>query len=151
MADPRLWLEDLSVGQRFTSGSYRLDRAEMVAFASQYDPQPYHLDEEAGRASLFGGLAASGWLTGAVTMRLNVDGGLPIAGLVGAQCELSWPRPTYPGDVLRVENEVMEIKPSRSKPDRGMVTMRTITLNQNDEPVQVMTAVLVVYRRPMPS
>lgn len=148
-AERRLFLEDLQVGQRFVSGTHRIDEAEIKAFAGQYDPQPFHLDDAAARATLFGGLAASGWHTAAVTMRLNVESGLPLSGgIIGAGAEISWPRPTRPGDVLRVESEVREVTPSRSRPDRGMVTVRSETLNQRDEVVQVLVAKLVVPRAP---
>jgi acyl dehydratase len=145
----RLHLDDLSVGQRFTSASHAVDATQIKAFAQEFDPQPFHLDEEAAAKSLFGGLAASGWHTAALTMRLLVDGGAPIAGgIVGAGGEIAWPRPTRPGDVLTVESEVLEVTPSRSRPDRGMVTLRSTTLNQHGEAVQVLTARLVVPRRP---
>ena len=114
-----LYLDDLQVGQRFTSRTHRVDEAEIKAFASQFDPQPFHLDENAAKASLFSGLVASGWHTAAMTMRLLVEE-LPLAGgVIGAGGELSWPRPTRPGDILRVEIEIVEIVPSRSRPDRG--------------------------------
>lgn len=143
-----LYLEDLSVGQRFESGSHTLTAAEIKAFAAQFDPQPFHLDEAAAADSFFGGLAASGWHTAAITMRLNVEGGLPLAGgLIGAGGELSWPAPTRPGDTLRVESEVLELKPSQSKPDRGVATVLSRTLNQRGEAVQVLKARLVVFRR----
>ena len=152
MTDPaggRLYLDDLQVGQRFTSGSHALDAAEIKEFAGRFDPQPFHLDEAAAEASLFAGLAASGWHTAAVTMRLLVAGGAPIAGgVIGAGGEIAWPRPTRPGDILRVESEVLEITPSRSRPDRGMVVLRSETRNQRGEVVQVLTAKLVVPRRP---
>src|ERR1700691_3422471 len=123
-----LYLEDLRVGQRFTSGTYLMEESSIKAFAAQFDPQPFHLDESAGRASIFGGLAASGWHTGAATMRLLVTGGLPFAGgLIGLGGEISWPRPTRPGDTLRVESEVIEISPSRSKPNQGIVTVQNTT------------------------
>lgn len=144
-----LYLDDLQVGQRFTSASLTLDEAAIKTFASQFDPQPFHLDDAAARHTLFGGLAASGWHTAALTMKLMVEGGAPIAGgIVGAGGEIAWPRPTRPGDVLTVVSEVLEIAPSRSKPDRGMVTMRSETQNQRGEAVQVLTAKLVVPRRP---
>jgi acyl dehydratase len=144
----RLYLEDLRAGQRFTSGEHALDAAQIKAFATQYDPQPFHLDEEAARGSLFAGLAASGWHTAAVTMRLLVGGGAPIAGgVIGGGGEIAWPRPMRAGDVLRVESEVLEVVPSRSRPDRGMVVLRSETRNQRDEVVQVLTAKLVVPRR----
>lgn len=143
-----LFLDDLWVGQRFTSASYALDEAQIKDFAAQFDPQPFHLDEAAARASLFAGLAASGWHTAAITMRLLVQGGVPVAGgIVGAGCEVAWPRPTRPGDVLQVDSEVIEVRPSQSKPDRGMVTMRSETRNQHGDVVQVLTAKMVVPRR----
>lgn len=143
-----LFLDELSVGQRFASGKVTVGEAEIKEFAGAYDPQPFHLDEEAARASLFGGLAASGWHTAALTMRLLVDGGLPLAGgIIGASGELAWPRPVRPGDVLRVESEVLAVKPSRSRADRGLATVRSTTLNQKDEAVQVFTMQLVVLRR----
>jgi acyl dehydratase len=145
----QLFLEDLRVGQRFVSGTHRIDAAEIKAFAGQYDPQPFHLDDAAARTTLFGGLAASGWHTAAITMRLNVESGLPFSGgIIGAGAEITWPRPTRPGDILRVESEVREVTPSRSRPDRGMVTVRSETLNQRDEVVQVLVAKMVVPRAP---
>jgi acyl dehydratase len=145
----KLFLDDLEVGQRFTSGAHRLEAAEIKAFAGQYDPQPFHLDEATAADSLFGGLAASGWHTAAVTMRLLVEGGAPFAGgLVGAGAEVAWPRPTRPGDELTVVSEVVEIRPSRSRPERGMVTLKSETRNQRGEVVQTLVARLVVPRRP---
>src|SRR5262244_3709934 len=144
----RLYLEDLHPGQRFTSGSHAIDEAQIKAFANQFDPQPFHLDGEAAKDTLFGGLVASGWHTAAITMRLQVESGLPIVGGIIVACgEINWPRPTRPGDVLHVESEVLEIRPSRSRPDRGMVTVRSETRNQRGDTVQIMTAKLVVPRR----
>jgi acyl dehydratase len=144
----RLTLDDLHVGQRFTSGTHAIDAAQIKAFAGQFDPQPFHLDAEAAKDTLFGGLAASGWHTAAITMRLLVDGGLPLAGgIVGAGGEMNWPRPTRPGDILQVESEVVEITPSRSRPDRGMATVRSETRNQRGDVVQILTAKLIVPRR----
>jgi len=150
---PKLYLEDFSVGQVFRSGSRRITEAEIKAFAEQYDPQPFHLDHEAAKATMFGGLAASGWHTMALTMRLLVDGGAPIAGgIIGAGGEeLRWPRPVRPGDTLTVESEVLEIRPSRSRPSQGLIKLRSTTLNQNGEPVQVFVANLLVPRRPDPA
>ena len=148
-ASRSLYLEDLAVGQRFTSASLAIDAAAIKAFAAEYDPQPFHLDEAAATTSLFGGLAASGWHTAALTMRLLVRSGLPIAGgIIGGGGEIGWPRPTRPGDVLTVETEILEITPSKSRPDRGMIVMRSRTLNQKGEPVQVMTMKVIVLRRP---
>jgi acyl dehydratase len=144
----RLHLDDLAVGQRFVSGTHTLNAAEMQRFAAEFDPQPFHLDDEAARATLFGGLAASGWHTAAITMRLIVGGGLPLAGgVIGTGGELLWTRPVRPGDTLRVECEILEITPSQSKPDRGTVIVRCVTLNQDGEMVQSFTPKLVVTRR----
>jgi len=144
-----LYLEDLHVGQRFRSAVHALDEQQIKAFASAFDPQPFHLDDALARGSLFGGLAASGWHTAALTMRLLVDGGAPIAGgIVGAGAEIAWPNPTRPGDMLRVESEVLSVTPSRSRPDRGAVAIRSETLNQRGEVVQTLVAKLIVPRRP---
>ncbi len=147
-ADGRLYLDDLQVGRRFTSAAHSIDEAQIKAFAAQFDPQPFHLDDAAARATLFGGLAASGWHTAAITMRLLVETGLPLAGgIIGAGGEVSWPKPTRPGDILRVVSEIEEVVPSRSRADRGMVRVRSETRNQRDEVVQVLIAKLVVPRR----
>ena len=147
---PRLYFEDLTVGRRVTTGSIRLDAEAIKDFAAQFDPQPFHLDEAAAEKTFFGGLVASGWHTAALTMRLLVTSGLPIAGgVIGAGGEVQWPRPTRPGDELTVVCEVVAAKPSGSRPDRGMVTVRSETLNQAGEIVQIMTARLVVPRRPV--
>ena len=145
----KLYLEDLTVGQRFSSGTHTLDAEQIKAFARQYDPQPFHLDEAAAAQSLFGGLAASGWHTAGITMRLQVEGGLPLAGgLIGAAADVTWPRPTRPGDILRVQSEIVAVTPSRSRPERGMVTVRSETLNQRDDVLQILTVRIVVPRRP---
>ncbi len=147
-ADTLLTLDDLAVGQRFTSGVHVIDAAQIKAFAAQFDPQRFHLDEDAAQGTLFGGLAASGWHTAAITMKLLVGGGAPFAGgLIGAGGEIVWPKPTRSGDVLQVFSEVVEIKPSRSRPDRGMVTLRSETRNQTGDILQILTAKLVVQRR----
>ena len=144
-----LYLDDILVGQRFTTKTKLVEEAEIKVFAAAYDPQPFHLDDDAAQATLFGGLAASGWHTAAMTMRLLVDSGAPFAGgIIGGGGELSWPRPTRPGDILLVETEILEVTPSRSRPERGMVTVRNDTRNQNGEIVQSFTAKLVVQRRP---
>src|SRR6202451_52242 len=143
-----LYLEDLQVGRRFTSRTYVIEEAQIKAFAAEFDPQPFHLDESAAQASTFKGLAASGWHTAAVAMRLLVDGGLPFAqGLGGLGGEVAWPRPTRPGDILRVESEIVEIRPSRSKPQQGIVTVRSTMLNQGGETVYLLFAKLLVLRR----
>ena len=144
----RLYLDDLRVGQRFNSGSYVMEEARIKEFAAEFDPQPFHLDEAAAKASVFKGLAASGWHTAAAAMRLLVTGGLPFAsGIIGLGGEIAWPRPTRPGDTLHVESELVEITPSRSKPHQGIVTVRGTMFNQNQEAVYVLTAKLLVPRR----
>src|SRR5262249_24373120 len=123
-----LYLEDLRVGQRFVSGTHRLDEGQIRAFAAHFDPQPFHLDAEAAKGTLCGGLVASGWHTAAITMRLLWESSLPFAGgIIGAGGEITSPSPTRPGDVLQVESEVLELRPSRSRPDRGIATLRSET------------------------
>jgi acyl dehydratase len=146
---PVFYLDDLRVGQRFETGTYRMDEARMKSFAAEFDPQPFHLDEDAAKASVFRGLAASGWHTAAATMRMIVDGKFKLAGgSVGLGGEIAWPMPTRPGDTLRVHTEVVEIVPSKSKPNQGIVKIRNVTVNQKGEEVQVFTAKLMVLKRP---
>jgi len=143
-----LYLDDLAVGRKFATASTTLTLQGCKAFAAEFDPQPFHLDEAAAERSVFERIAASGWYTAALSMRLLVQGELSIAGgLIGLGGELSWPRPTYPGDTLRVETEVLAIRVSESKPDRGIVTARNVTLNQRGEPVQVAVVKMLVPRR----
>lgn len=144
------YLDDYAVGQVFDSGRMRVEAEAIIAFARAFDPQPYHLAEALARPSPFGRLVASGWHTAAMTMRLLVDGQFrPAGGIVGVGVDqLSWPRPVHPGDELRTRSEVLEVRPSRSRPDRGLVRLRTTTLNQNDEAVQVYVGNLIVPRRP---
>ncbi|GAA0786658.1 MaoC family dehydratase [Marinobacterium sediminicola] len=144
-----LYLDDLKPGMRFTTQSLKVSTEQIKEFADQFDPQPFHLDESAAEKSLFRGLAASGWHTASLTMRLMVTSGIPLAqGMIGAGVEVNWPNPTRPGDELQVVMEIQEVIPSRSKPDRGIVVVRNETLNQHGEAVQVMTAKLLVFRRP---
>jgi acyl dehydratase len=143
-----LYLEDLHVGQRFTSGTLVIDEKQIKTFAAEFDPQPFHLDEAAAQASIFRGLAASGWHTMALTMRLLVTGGLPLAnGSIGLGGDIAWPKPTRPGDTLHVESEIIEILPSRSKPNQAVVRVRNTTINQHGETVLVLNAKLLVFRR----
>ena len=143
-----LYLEDLYVGQRFASARHLIDAEQIKKFAAEFDPQPFHLSEEGAAGTLFGSLAASGWHTAALTMRLLVDS-TPLAdGLVGAELQLAWPKPTRPGMTLQVFSEVMEIVPSRSKPNMAFVTMRNETRDQNGELLQVFTVKMPVFKRP---
>jgi len=144
------YLDEVYVGQRFLSGELRIDADRIKAFAAEFDPQTFHLDESAAQASIFRGLVASGWHTAAATMRLLVTGGLPFAtGLIGLGAEISWPRPTRAGDTLRVESEIVEILPSRSKPNQGIVRVRITTFNQSGEPVQLLSAKILLFKRPV--
>ena len=143
------YLEDFAMGQTFGSGRLRIDGERALAFAAEFDPQPFHLDEAAARRSIFGGLTASGWHTAAATMRLLVETQLkPAGGIIGAGLdECRWPRPVRPGDELRVECEVIDVRPSRSRPEQGLIKLRTTTLNQVGEPVLVYVVNLIVLRR----
>ena len=147
----KLYLEDFAVGQTYGSGRLRVDEEKIKAFAAEFDPQPFHLDDDAARDSIFRGLAASGWHTAALTMRLLVGSELkPAGGIVGAGFdEFRWPRPVRPGDELRVESEVLEVRPSKSRPGQGLIKVRTTTLNQNGEAVQISIGNLLVPRRPV--
>ena len=143
------YFEDFAVGQKFRSATATITAEGIKSFAAEFDPQPFHLDEEAAKRSLFRGLAASGWHTAAVTMRLLVQSDMhPAGGTIGAGGEdLKWPRPVRPGDVLHVEAEVLEMRPSKSRPELGIVKVRLTTYNQAGEPVQISTPVLMVQRR----
>jgi len=143
------YLEDFAAGQTFGSGRLRVDKQRITSFASEFDPQPFHLDEAAARNSVFQGLAASGWHTAALTMRLLVESEFkPAGGIIGAGFdEFRWPRPVRAGDELHLKIEVLEARPSKSRPDQGLIKVRTTTLNQNDEAVQVNVGNLIVPRR----
>src|SRR5258708_14030759 len=131
-----LYLEVLYVGKRFPSGRYRMDEEGIKASAEDFDPQPFHLDQAAAHATIFGGVSASGWHTAAVAMRLLVTGGLPLGnGIIGLGGELAWPKPTRPGDTLGVESEVVDILPSRSKPNQAVVKVKNQNLNKDGKPV----------------
>jgi acyl dehydratase len=146
-----LYLEDFEVAQTFGGAArIRVDKERIKSFAAEFDPQPFHLDESAAQGSIFGGLAASGWHTAAMTMRLLVDSDFkPAGGIIGAGFDdFRWPRPVRPGDELRVQSEVLEVRPSKSRPDQGLVKVRTTTLNQNGEAVQVSVGNLIVRARP---
>ena len=144
------YLEDFAAGQVYGSGRLVVDEGRIKSFAAEFDPQPFHLDEQAARSSIFGGLAASGWHTAAMTMRLLVASELkPAGGIVGAGFdEFRWPAPVRPGDELHLEIEVLEVRPSKSRPTQGVVKVRTTTNNQKGEAVQVSVGNLIVLRRP---
>ena len=143
----QLYLEDLYVGQKFESPPHPLDADQIKRFAAEFAPLPFHLAEEAARSSMFKGLAASGWHTMALTMRMLVES-VPLAdGVIGASTEVAWPKPTRPGMILTVFSEVTDIRPTRSKPDMGIVTMRSETRDQDGEVVQIFTARMPVFKR----
>ena len=143
------YFEDFALGQTYGSGRIRIDGDRIKSFAAEFDPQPFHLDEETARDSIFRGLAASGWHTAALTMRLLVESELkPAGGIVGAGFdEFRWPNPVRPGDELRLESEIIEVRPSKSRPQQGLITVRTTTFNQDGKAVQVLVSNLVVPRR----
>lgn len=144
-----IYLDDLTPGDRFVTRSEQITAADIKAFAEKFDPQPFHTDEAAAVSTFFGGLAASGWHTAAFSMRLLVDSGMTMAGgIIGAGGEISWPRATRPGDVLHVEATVLEVTPSRSRPDRGMVTVENLTKTATGEVVQRFVVKMVALRRP---
>jgi acyl dehydratase len=144
------YLEDFAVGQTFGSGRLTVDKERIKSFAAEFDPQPFHLDEHAARDTIFRGLAASGWHTAAMTMRLLVESELkPAGGIVGGGFdEFRWPTPVRPGDELHLKSEVLEVRPSNSRPNQGLIKVRTTTLNQENNSVQILIANLVVLRRP---
>jgi acyl dehydratase len=148
MTPRQLYFDDLAAGQRFRSRPHTLDATAIIAFARDYDPQPFHIDEAAAKESVFGGLAASGWHTGALTMRLMVES-VPFAGgIIGGGGKIEWPAPVRPGDAIEVETEVLEIAPSRTKPDRGSARVRITTRNQRGEVVQQLEVRILAMRRP---
>lgn len=147
-APTALYLEDLSVGQTFVSRRALMTAEDIQAFARTYDPQPFHLDPEAAKSTFFQGLAASGWHTAALTMRLVVEA-LPLAGgVIGAGGELQWLKPTRPDDELTVDIEVLDVTPSKSRPDRGSAIVRNTTRNQHGDVLQTFTVKVMLQRRP---
>jgi len=143
------YLDDFHVGDRLHSAQYPVSEAEMIEYARRYDPQPFHTDPVAAKQAAFHGLVASGWFTAAITMKLMAQSEVRIAGgMIGMGVEeLRWPRPVRPGDTLHVETEVIEVRPSRSHPDHGIVRVRNATFNQAGEVVQTMVTALYVPRR----
>ena len=145
---PTMYLDDFKVGDVIKGGSLTVDAAAIKEFAAKYDPQPFHLDEEAAKDSFFKGLAASGWHTAALTMRLIVDSGVPVGGgVIGAGGTINWPKALRPGETIRLESEILEVRPSKSRPDRGMVKVRFTTFDSTGDVVQVLVADIVAPRR----
>jgi acyl dehydratase len=143
-----LWLEDIEVGTKFRTDEYEVTRDAVIEFARKYDPQPFHLSESTAEGTFFKGLAASGWHTAAITMQLVVTSGIPIAtGIIGASVDLTWPSPARPGDILRVELDVIDVRPSKSNPTRGFVTVVYDTVNQQGDVRQHTTAKLLAFAR----
>ena len=147
--DKKYAFEDFPAGRVLEFGGYTVRREDVLRFAAEFDPQPFHLDDAAARGTIFRGLAASGWHTAAMTMRLLVESEFkPAGGIVGAGFdEFKWPKPVRPGDELHLRIEVLEVRPSKSRPEQGLVKLRTTTLNQNEEAVQISVGHLVVPRR----
>lgn len=149
MSNPggKCYLEDLTQGDQYTSRTHALDAEQIIAYAKQFDPQVFHTDPVLAQQSFFAGLAASGWHTAGITMKLLVES-VPFAGgLVGAGCEVTWPQATRPDDILHVQSEIISITPSRTKTDRGIVLLESLTKNQHGAIVQRMLAKLVVPRK----
>jgi acyl dehydratase len=145
------YFEDIAIGQTQRFGGYHVTREEVVAFAEKYDPQPFHLSDEAAAATHFGRLSASGWHTCAMVMRMIVDNlaqnrqaGLGSPGVD----ELRWLKPVYPGDTLRCESEVIEKRPSQSRPEMGIFKSRMTVFNQDDVAVMSMVSNGLVATRP---
>ncbi|XID76033.1 MaoC family dehydratase [Alkanindiges sp. WGS2144] len=145
-----LYLDDLNIGDRFSSPGYTLEKEKLLDFASEYDPQPFHLDDELAKNTLFNGLAASGWQTASITMKLWLQTLKVANGLIGIEGHLKWPTPTRPGDTLHVEAEIVDIKVSKSKPNMGIVTYHSLTKNQHDQVVQDTTCKIVVFKKTNP-
>jgi acyl dehydratase len=143
----KIYIDDVQIGDTYRSHEHLIDAQQIREFAQQFDPQPFHLDEDAAKDTFFDGLAASGWHTAAITMKLLVESVPMAGGVIGAGGEVSWPRPTRPGDVLHVESTVLSITPSKSKPDRGIVVVQSDTLNQHGELCQRMVAKLLAFKR----
>ena len=146
-----IYFEDVEVGAEKVFGHYDVTREEVLEFARKYDPQPFHLSDEAAAKTHFGRLAASGWHTCAMTMAMLVEGGKadPHAGLGSPGVdELRWLKPVYPGDTLAVETEIVAVTPSRSKPEIGSFRSNVTVFNQDDEPVMRMTSIVLMQRRP---
>ena len=145
-----LHLDDFAPGQVYPLGRRTVSRDEIVAFARDWDPQPFHLDEQAAAGSIYGGLIASGWHTVCVFMRLFADGLLNRSAAMGSPGvdEVRWLRPVRPGDTLEAHIEILEVRPSRSRPDRGSVRTRCVVVNQDQDEVLTMQAVVLFGRRP---
>jgi len=144
-----VYFDDLKAGDRFQSETFAVPAKEIIEFAEKFDPQKFHLNAKSAERSIFKGLVASGWHTAAMTMRLFVKTLNFAEGAIGLGVdELSWPNAVRPGDVLRVETEILETRLSRSRPTVGVIRLRNVTLNQKNEPVQTMTASALVPRRP---
>ena len=151
MSDELKYFEDLVVGTKASFGRYEVTRDEVIDFASKYDPQPFHLSDEAAAQTYFGRLSASGWHTAAMAMRMAVENmkdqrsaGLGSPGID----ELRWLKPVYPGDTLHVRGTILEKTPSRSRPDLGSFRTRTVVTNQDDVPVLTFTSIVLIRRRP---
>lgn len=143
----KLYLNDLNIGDTFISEEYPLSAEKIKKFATEYDPQDFHIDEQLAEETFFKGLAASGWHTASITMKLLTES-LPFAhGIIGAGAEISWPQPTRPNDILHVESKIIQINPSKSKPNQALVTVKSETINQRGEVCQILIAKLLTFKR----
>ena len=144
-----LYMEDCQIGQKFTAGPVTMTEADIIAYARQFDPQDFHTDPEKAKDTMFQGLAASGWHTASVTMRLILMAVPPMkGGMVGRQVEkMGWPRPVRPGDQLSLECEIVEMRPSSKDPSRGIARTRNTTRNQDGKVVMEMDTVIFIPRR----
>ncbi|MBN8647283.1 MAG: MaoC family dehydratase [Caulobacterales bacterium] len=149
MANSRVfYFEDFVIGQEFLSSTYELTKEEIIEFAKKFDPQIFHTDEESAKQTFFGGLAASGWHTASISMKLQVESEMKVAGgMIGAGVEVSWPMPTRAGHILQVTSKVIDIKPINSRPSHGFVTMQSETKNQFGEILQKQVAKLFVAKK----
>lgn len=148
MSDNLLYFEDFEIGQEYVSDTYEMTKEEIIEFAKQFDPQIFHIDEEAAKNTFFGGLAASGWHTASISMKLQVESEMKVAGgMIGAGVEVSWPMPTRAGHILQVTSKVIDIKPINSRPSHGFVTMQSETKNQFGEILQKQVAKLFVVKK----
>jgi acyl dehydratase len=146
---PFLYLEDLTVGQKYRAGSIDVTASDIIEYARRFDPQDFHTDPDKAKDTFFGELVASGWHTASMTMRMLYEAIPPMeGGMVGRQVEkMSWPRPVKPGDTLRLEVEVMSMRPSTGNPARGIMHTRNTTYNQNNEPVLIMDTIIMIPRK----
>lgn len=143
-----VWLGEFEIGDYYISDTYEVTEKEIIEFSEKYDPQYFHTDPEKAKDSFFGRLASSGWMTAGITMKLQVETSPFAFDLVGLGVEIKWPLPTLPGDLLKIRTEVTDIKISESKPNQGIISIETITTNQDDEVKMVLQNKILGFKRP---